>query len=137
MIFNLGGTKGAEGLETHINNSKIHVTESEKTAWTNKAEKGHKHTKSDITDFPSQMPPTQHSHSISDITNFPSTMPPSNHNQSANTITDGTLAGAVVANAAAVANIGAKQVRNIYGGTAELTDGVSALPTGDIYVQYE
>lgn len=62
---------------------------------------------------------------------------PASHNQAASTITAGTLGGAVVANATAVATLGTKQVRNIYAGTAELTAGSSALPTGDIYIQYE
>ena len=59
------------------------------------------------------------------------------HTQSASTITEGTFAGKVVGNATAVANLGEKQFRNIYAGTAELTSGTSALPTGDIYIQYE
>ena len=50
-------------------------------------------------------------------------------------ITGGTMGGALVANASAVANLGTKQIRNIYAGTAELTAGSSALPTGDIYFQ--
>lgn len=83
-----------------------------------KADKGHKHTKEEIT-------------------NFPETMTPSAHNQAASTITAGTLGGQVAANATAVAALDTKQVRNIYAGTAELTAGTSYLPTGDIYIQYE
>lgn len=56
----------------------------------NKAEKGHKHTKSEITDF-------SHSHTVKEISDFPETMPPSSHNQSASTITAGTFAGQVAA----------------------------------------
>lgn len=62
---------------------------------------------------------------------------PSSHTHDAGKITAGTLGGAVVANATAVTNLSTKQVRNIYAGTAALTDGSSALPTGDIYIQYE
>ena len=102
-----------------------------------KADKAHKHTKAEITDFPTSIEPTAHKHKKSDISDFPETMPPSAHNQEASTITAGTLGGQVVANAAAVATLGTKQVRNIYAGTAELTAGTSALPTGDIYIQYE
>ena len=76
-----------------------------------------------------------HKHTISEISNFPTTMPPTEHNQAASTITAGTFAGQVVANATAVATLGTKQVRNIYAGTAELTAGESALPSGDIYFQ--
>lgn len=94
----------------------------------NKAEKGHKHNKSEITDF-------AHFHTVTEISDFPETMPPSSHNQAASTITAGTFAGQVVANASAVATLGNKQVRNIYAGTAELTAGSSALPSGDIYFQ--
>ena len=43
----------------------------------------------------------------------------------------------LVANAAAVADLSTKQVRNIYAGTADLTPGTSALPSGDIYICYE
>lgn len=78
-----------------------------------------------------------HKHTKSDITDFPSTMTPSAHNQSASTVTAGTLGGKVVANATAVATLGDKQVRNIYVGETALESGVSALPTGDIYIKYK
>lgn len=61
----------------------------------------------------------------------------STHNQSASTISAGTLAGAVVANASAVASLNSKQVRNVYFGTGDLTAGSSSLTTGDIYFVYE
>lgn len=51
--------------------------------------------------------------------------------------TTNTLDGILIANATATANLGTKQVRNIYAGTAALTPGVSVLPAGDIYIQYE
>lgn len=73
----------------------------------------------------------------SGISNKPSSFNPSSHNHAASNISAGTLGGAVVANATAAANLGTKQVRNIYAGTDALTDGSSALPTGDIYIQYE
>lgn len=56
------------------------------------------------------------------------------HNQSAGTITEGTFAGQVVANAAAVADTSVAQLRNIFAGTTDLVDGVSSLAPGDIYV---
>lgn len=59
----------------------------------------------------------------------------SEHLQSASTVTAGTFGGAVVANASTVANLGTKQVRNIYAGTTEMVAGTSTLPAGDIYVQ--
>lgn len=68
---------------------------------------------------------------------LPATMTPSAHNQAASTITAGTLAGQVVANATATATIGTAQVRNIYAGTADMTAGSSALPTGTLYFVYE
>lgn len=71
------------------------------------------------------------------VSGKPSTFTPASHNQAASTITAGTLAGAVVANATAVANIGTKQTRNIYAGTTDMTAGTSALPAGDIYVFFE
>ena len=57
------------------------------------------------------------------------------HTHAASQIGDGTLGGAVVANASAVANIGTKQLRNIYAGTTEMVAGTSALTAGDIYVK--
>jgi hypothetical protein len=42
-----------------------------------------------------------HKHTISDITDFPTSVPPTAHNQAASTITAGTFAGQVVANASA------------------------------------
>ena len=59
------------------------------------------------------------------------------HSQAASTITAGTLAGKVVANASAVTDLTAKQVRNIYAGTADMTAGTTELATGDIYIVYE
>jgi hypothetical protein len=53
-----------------------------------KSNTGHKHTKSEITDFPSTMPPSSHKHSKSDITDFPSTMPPTAHTHTKSQITD-------------------------------------------------
>ena len=38
---------------------------------------GHKHTKSEITDFPTAMTPTAHTHKKSEITDFPTSMPAS------------------------------------------------------------
>lgn len=52
-------------------------------------------------------------------------------------VTAGTLGGKVLANATSVANLADKQVRNIYAGTTDLTPGVDALPSGDIYIVYE
>lgn len=59
------------------------------------------------------------------------------HSQPASTITAGTLAGKVVANASAVTDLTAKQVRNIYAGTTDMEAGVTPLTTGDIYIVYE
>lgn len=66
------------------------VVDSFSAQMANKAEKGHKHTKDEITDF-------SHSHTVKEISDFPETMPPTEHNQSASTITAGTFAGQVVA----------------------------------------
>lgn len=59
------------------------------------------------------------------------------HSQPASDITAGTFAGQVVANASAVTDLTAKQVRNIYAGTADMTAGTTELATGDIYIVYE
>lgn len=46
----------------------------------------------------------------------------------------GTFGGQAVANPAAVADTSVAQLRNIFAGTTDLVDGVSALAPGDIYV---
>ena len=69
------------------------VVEALDAAVGNKSDKGHKHTKSEITDFPS-------------------TMTPSAHNQAASTITAGTLGGKVNANATAQATLTTAQLRD-------------------------
>ena len=58
------------------------------------------------------------------------------HTHTAEKITGGTLGGQVNANAAAVANIGTAQVRDIYAGTSDIGVG-AALATGVIYLVYE
>lgn len=52
-----------KNLETHDENTTKHITEEERTAWNNKADGTHTHTKSQITDFPSTMPPSAHAES--------------------------------------------------------------------------
>ena len=52
-------------------------------------------------------------------------------------VSSNTLTAKVLANATSIATLSDKQVRNIYAGTADLTAGSSALPTGDIYFVYE
>ena len=59
------------------------------------------------------------------------------HTHEASKISAGTFAGKVVANANAVQTLTAKQVRNIYAGTADMTAGTTELATGDIYIVYE
>lgn len=64
------------------------------------------------------------------VTNINSTL--GSHGHPAGKITDGTLAGRVNANAAATANLGNSQVRNIHAGTGTPT----SLTSGAIYIQY-
>ena len=69
-------------LDTDVNNAYVQNPDTNtylEGRFENKAKKEHKHTKSDITDFPTSMTPTA-------------------HNQDASTITAGTFAGQVVAN---------------------------------------
>ncbi len=49
---------------------------------------GHKHTKSEITDFPTSMTPTSHTHKKSEITDFPTSMTPTAHTHTKSQITD-------------------------------------------------
>ena len=98
---------------------------------------------SDVTNLQSTLDgkaPSTHSHSISDVTNLQSTLDgkaPNTHNQAASTITAGTFAGQVNANATAMANVGAYQIRNIAADTIDLTPGVSSLATGQICFIFE
>ena len=71
------------------------------------------------------------------VSGKPSSFTPSTHNQPASTITAGTLAGQVNAFSTAMANVGTKQVRDIYAGTSDMTAGSSALTSGTIYLVYE
>lgn len=61
----------------------------------------------------------------------------SNHTHTANEITAGTLAGQVLANATAVADLETSQIRNMKASAVDLTAGTSSLPTGDFYAVYE
>lgn len=47
------------------------------------------------------------------------------------------FSGPIVPLASAVSDLTAKQTRNIYAGTSDMTAGSSTLPTGDIYIVYE
>lgn len=49
----------------------------------------------------------------------------------------GTLSGQLQASSTAMAALAVQQVRNIYFGTAEMEDGVSDLPAGVLYFQYQ
>ena len=49
----------------------------------------------------------------------------------------GTLSGQLQASSTAMAALAVQQVRNIYFGTAEMEDGVSDLPVGVLYFQYD
>lgn len=49
----------------------------------------------------------------------------------------GTLTGQLQASSTAMASLSVQQVRNIYFGTAEMEDGVSDLPAGVLYFQYD
>lgn len=51
--------------------------------------------------------------------------------------TQGILAGLTTANSTSVATLSSIQIRNIYAGTVDMTDGSSVLASGDIYLCYE
>lgn len=59
------------------------------------------------------------------------------HTQGAATITAGDFAGCVGANPTAQADVGYRQLRNIYAGIGAMTAGSTALTSGAIYLQYE
>lgn len=48
-----------------------------------------------------------------------------------------TMGGALIANATSVATLGTAQVRNIWAGTANISEVEGSLKEGDIYLQYE
>ena len=68
--------------------------------------------------------------------NHDTTYAAKSHNHAAANITAGTLGGKVQGNAAAMANLGEAQIRDIYAGTSDIGVGAS-LPTGTIYLVYE
>ncbi len=74
-------------MEAHVDNKISKITPEGIGA----SPKDHKHTKSEITDFPTSMPPTEHKHTKSDITDFPTSMTPTAHKHSASDIDSGTL----------------------------------------------
>ena len=59
------------------------------------------------------------------------------HTQGAATVTAGDFAGCVGANPTAQADVGYRQLRNIYAGTGAMTAGSTGLQSGCIYLQYE
>ena len=59
---------------------------------------------------------------------YPQTLP--------SNILAGTLSGQLQANSTAVSNVTTAQVRDIYAGTLDMTDGTSVLPSGVIYLVY-
>jgi hypothetical protein len=87
------------------------------------ADAEHKHSVSDIEDFPSSLPASdvpswakeseKPSYDWSEIENKPSTFTPASHNQAASTISAGTLGGKVRANASASATLTDAQVRDV------------------------
>lgn len=105
--------KAVKNLISHIKDATIHVTSTEKNTWNGKADASHKHTKSEITDFPS-------------------TMTPSAHNQAASTITAGTLAGKVQANASAMATLTNAQLRDSVILDSDPGEGASVYNPGTI-----
>ena len=76
-----GGT-GASNAETARSN--LGITPANIGA----AATSHKHTKSEITDFPTSMTPTAHTHKKSEITDFPTSMTPTAHTHTKSQITD-------------------------------------------------
>lgn len=48
-----------------------------------------------------------------------------------------TMSGKLVANATSVATLGTSQIRNIWAGTADISEVENSLNEGDIYLQYE
>lgn len=73
-----------------------------------------------------------HKHTKSEITDFPTSMTPTAHNQAASTITAGTLAGKVQANATAMATLTNAQVRDIVVLASATEGGTTSLPDGTI-----
>lgn len=70
----IGGTGTREGEDT--NNAKYWSNRAEQIAGGDYAPRIHTHVKTDITDFPETMPPSEHTHSIEDITDYTPEPPP-------------------------------------------------------------
>ena len=99
----------------------------------------HKHTKSEITDFPTTMTPSSHKHTKSEITDFPTSMTPSSHKHDGSDINNGTTlpANIFVGSQSSDSTLANSQLRNIKASTTDLTPGTSSLANGTIYVVYE
>lgn len=74
---------------------------------------------------------------ISALENNAASYAPKEHSHAASKVTEGTLGGKVLANAGSAADVSAKQVRNIYAGTTDMTSGTTPLASGDMYFVYE
>ena len=149
ILYPVTKLDNVDGAEDLLKTVAQELTEAQKTQARGNigaAPSSHSHTKSDISDF-------SHSHTKSDISDFPSSMAPTAHKAShaingADAISpadigaeaSGTAAGLINrTNAVNVANTnyGTVMARGIYAGTTDMTDGVTDLTSGVIYLVYE
>lgn len=156
--------KAISSLITHLADTTVHITSTERTNWNDANSKKHTHSNKTTLDSITAAYTTAEQTKLSGIAagaqvnsitgvkgNSETTYRTGNvnltaanigaaassHNQAASTITAGTLAGAVKANATAAATLSTYQVRDIAAGTTDLIAGTSTLATGAIYIVYE
>lgn len=116
--------KAVKSLISHLADTTIHVTASEKSAWNSKANASHGNHVPD-TETASNKKFLRNDNTWQEVTPANIGAAPSSHNQGASTITAGTFGGKVQANASAMATFTNAQVRDIVI-KASVTEGGSA-----------
>lgn len=156
ILYPITKLDNVDGAEDLLKTVAQELTEAQKTQARGNigaAPSSHSHTKNEITDFPTTMAPSSHTHTKSEISDFPSSMAPTAHKAShaingADAISpadigaeaSGTAAGLINRTTAvnvANTNYGTVMARGIYAGTTDMTDGVTDLTSGVIYLVYE
>lgn len=72
--------------DSHFHDGRYYTETEMDAKLLNKSNVDHTHTKNQISDFPSAMPPTAHTHTTSQISDFPESMPPTAHTHEASDI---------------------------------------------------
>ncbi len=143
-VYTHPATHAASMIEE--SSSRRFVSDAEKSTWNSKAAETHSHTKSQITDFPSTMPPSAHTHEQSDVTGLGTALSAkadSSHTHTPSTvglgnvdnakqmpIAGGTFTGIVTAQSNT--SYLTRQIRNFVLSTADPSGGSN----GDVWIKW-